>query len=196
MRTSSSVIVRAGMAALLSAALLAPPSVPDTHAAAVAAAGKAQEDQPSSEAPAVESPAAQPSPGRVAVVQGTGSCLTVREEPSVDARIVDCLPEGNEVFLTDAVQDDEQFRWRRIVDGGWVVTDFLQRTRYVVAGTQSCLNVREMPSTSAPIVGCVPDGTSVAVAEGPVTEEGVDWIRIEQSPLLEESGWVLAEFLD
>jgi len=196
MRTFTPVIFGAGLAAVLAVAPLAPLSVPATSAAEVTAARQAQEDPPMSEAPAVEAPAAQPTPARAAVVQGTGSCLTVREEPSVDARVVDCLPDGVEVLLTDGLEDTEQFRWRQIVDGGWIVTDFLRRTRYVVAGTESCLNVRESPSTGAPIVGCVSDGTSVAVAEGPVTEEGVDWIRVEQSPLVDESGWVLADFLD
>jgi uncharacterized protein YgiM (DUF1202 family) len=135
--------------------------------------------------------AAAPS-ARAAIVSGTDSCLKVRQKPSVDAAIVDCLPDGTDVPLTAAAERDEQYRWREVADRGWVVTEYLEVTRAVVNGTDSCLNVRESPTTRALVLGCLREGTFVGL-----TRESADgWRRIQPMPAVQDGGWVLAEYLD
>lgn len=48
-----------------------------------------------------------------------------------------------------------------------------------VANTDSCLNVREAPTISAPIRACLPDGTIVRLGDGPVAADGYRWWLIE-----------------
>jgi hypothetical protein len=52
-----------------------------------------------------------------------------------------------------------------------------------------CLNVREGPGIGARILACLPDGTSVTLAQGPVEGDGRSWWR------LEGHGWAAGEFL-
>lgn len=65
----------------------------------------------------------------------------------------------------------------------------------VVRGTESCLNVRKEPSTRASLLGCLPEGTAVAIAEGPKSGDGFAWYRIERAQSLEAGGWVVGEYL-
>jgi hypothetical protein len=60
----------------------------------------------------------------------------------------------------------------------------------VVAGTGDCLNVRERPGTGAPEVECLPDGTSVKVAAGPVEIDGLEWWQLEVW-----GGWSSSDYL-
>jgi uncharacterized protein YraI len=132
---------------------------------------------------------------RAAIVHGTGSCLKVRTQPSADAPAVDCLPEGTAVPLVAAAGGAGQ-RWRQVEGKGWVAGEYLRRTRAVVAGTEACLNVREGPSTGARLLGCLPEGTSVTIVEGPTRGGGFDWYRIEGAPSLEKGGWLVGRYLD
>lgn len=52
-----------------------------------------------------------------------------------------------------------------------------------------CLNVRSAPSRSATIVTCLPDGTAVTIADGPISADGISWW------LLEGLGWAAGEYL-
>ncbi|MDP8924690.1 MAG: SH3 domain-containing protein [Chloroflexota bacterium] len=131
---------------------------------------------------------------RAAVVHGTESCLKVRQQPSADAPVVECLPEGAEVKLKPLASGAES-RWRQ-VDGGWVAGEYLKRTSAVVAGTDACLNVRESPKTGATLHGCLPEGTTVKIVEGPTAADGFDWYRIERAGSLEKGGWVVGRYLD
>ena len=133
---------------------------------------------------------------RAAIVQGTDSCLKVREDPSADAAVVDCLPDGSEVALTSNLEVAGDQRWLEVAGQGWVAEDFLRRTRGVVSGTDSCLNVRDIPSTLGRVVGCIPDGTSVSLEEGPVAGNVGEWLRVGSSGPRSPVGWVLAGFLD
>ena len=132
---------------------------------------------------------------RAAVVHGTESCLNVRERASAEARIVECLPEGTEVPLVSATQGPED-GWRQIEARGWAASEYLKRTRAVISGTEGCLNVRERPTTGAAAVGCLAEGTSVTLAEGPVAGDAFDWYRIERAQPLEKGGWIVGQYLD
>jgi hypothetical protein len=159
-----------------------PPQPPPTRPAA-------------SEHTTAAAPARASTPTRTAVVHGTGSCLNVREQPSLDARIVDCLRDGTEVALMPRVQGGDS-GWRKIEARGWAVSEHLQRTRAVVSGTEACLNVRESPSIGALVLGCLPEGTPVALSEGPTVGGDFEWYRIEPAKPVEKGGWVVAPYLD
>jgi hypothetical protein len=164
-------------------------------AAAVPAPQPASPPQAAPAAPAPPRPAT-PSPRDTdAVVQGTGACLSVRADPAPTARILDCLLDGTEVSLSGPAENAGGHVWRRVSDLGWVAADYLRRTRGVVAGTDSCLNVRETPSTAALVVGCLPEGSGVALVDGPVGDTRVEWIQVEPSPLAKEGGWVSAPYV-
>jgi len=130
------------------------------------------------------------------VIQGTASCLKVRELPSVESAVVDCLRDGTEVPLTGASERDVQYVWRRIVDKGWAVAEYLQRTRAVVSGTASCLNVRETPTTRAPVLTCLPDGSSVVIDSNASAAEAKDWVRVTGITSPKDGGWVIDAYLD
>lgn len=55
-----------------------------------------------------------------------------------------------------------------------------------VVNTNSCLNVREAPTTTSAVWACLPDGTIVTVHDGPVQAEGYRWWLIEADVTL---GW-------
>ena len=135
-----------------------------------------------------------PTSTRAAVVHGTESCLKVREKPSADAPVVRCLPEGAAVSLSPAASAAES-DWRQ-VDGGWVASKYLKRTRALVAGTDACLNVREGAKTTATLLGCLPEGTAVTIVEGPATADGFAWYKIEPAGSLKKGGWVVGQYLD
>ncbi len=131
---------------------------------------------------------------RLAVVKGTDSCLNVRKQPAASAPIVGCLKEGSEVALKPLASGADA-KWRQ-VDQGWVSSEFLKRTQSVVAGTGDCLNVRESAKASAKSFGCLPDGTSVTIADGPTTAGGFSWYKIEAAGSVERAGWVVGKYLD
>ncbi len=45
----------------------------------------------------------------------------------------------------------------------------------VVAGTDSCLNIRGEASIEAEVIDCIADGTNVTVLEGPVSQGNLTW---------------------
>lgn len=77
--------------------------------------------------------------------------------------------------------------WRHGVTGGdvWRLLRDVGRPRpsrgvsAVVADTSSCLNVRERPTLGAPAHTCLPDGTGLAVRDGPTDADGYRWWLIE-----------------
>jgi uncharacterized protein YgiM (DUF1202 family) len=119
-------------------------------------------------------------------VAGTGSCLNVRAAPATDAPVQACVADGTEVELGRESAEG----WRQIGDKGWASTEYLRLTRAVVSGTDSCLKVRVEPTTSARVVGCLKEGTAVALAEGPETADGLGWFKVADA-----GGWVADAFL-
>jgi len=131
---------------------------------------------------------------RMAVVQGTDSCLKVRKQPSADAPVIGCLKDGTEVALRPLAAGADP-KWRQ-TDQGWVSSDYLKRTGAVIVGTDACLNVRESAKASSAKLGCLPDGTSVKIVDGPVEADGFAWYRIDPAGSVEKSGWVVGKHLD
>lgn len=131
---------------------------------------------------------------RRAVVQGTDSCLKVHKQPATDSAVVGCLKDGTEIALMP-LGSGADARWRQ-TDKGWVSSEYLKRTQAVVAGTGACLNVRESAKVDAAKLGCLPEGTSVTIAEGPTTADGFAWYRIEPAGSVEQGGWVVGKYLD
>ena len=101
----------------------------------------------------------------------------MRAAPSVDAPIQTCLADGSQVSLAPRGSEGGA-AWRQIADKGWASAEFLKLTNAVVIGTSSCLNVRENPSTSARVVGCLAEGTSVQLGEGPRSADGLGWFKV------------------
>jgi hypothetical protein len=131
---------------------------------------------------------------RVAVVQGTESCLKVRKQPAADAPVVGCLKEGTELALKPLASGADA-TWRQ-TDQGWVSSDYLKRTQAVVAGTGDCLNIREAPKAGTKLLGCLKDGTGVTIVEGPTMAGGFAGYKIEGPEALGESGWAVGKYLD
>ncbi|MGD9932480.1 MAG: SH3 domain-containing protein [Dehalococcoidia bacterium] len=62
----------------------------------------------------------------------------------------------------------------------------------VVAGTGDCLNVRSDPSTDAPVIDCLPDGTALTILDGPQEAAGRTWWRVNVGAA---NGWAAEEYL-
>jgi hypothetical protein len=76
--------------------------------------------------------------------------------------------------------------------------------RFRVTRAETCLNVRKDASTEAPIATCVPDGTFLELAPGPLRDlpqpvsadvsQGWIWVRVRAVDGTE--GWVSSDYLD
>ncbi len=60
----------------------------------------------------------------------------------------------------------------------------------VVVVSGDCLNVREGPALDQAAVDCIPDGTTITLATGPVDADGYQWWQVDG-----RAGWVVSEFL-
>ena len=154
--------------------------------------------------PAV-APAARPGmelrAGVIARVATDGGCLNVREGPGAAARAFVCLPNG---FLSVVAQGPipaDGRVWWLLENWGWVAGDYL--TAVVVAppalrpgtavtvdaGEGDCLNLREAPSVSAPVVVCLLSGARLTITDGPREADGRTWWQVDGR------GWAAGEFL-
>lgn len=59
----------------------------------------------------------------------------------------------------------------------------------IVTGTGDCLRVHSAPQIAADETGCLPDGSAMVIAAGPVTAEGYTWWR------LGDLGWAVDQYL-
>ena len=62
----------------------------------------------------------------------------------------------------------------------------------VVAGTDSCLNVRAEATIEAEVIDCLADGTNVTVLEGPVSQGNLTWWLVAAP---EVNGWAAELYL-
>lgn len=58
-----------------------------------------------------------------------------------------------------------------------------------IVNTGSCLNVRTYPGVNAPVWSCLPDGTRLRIALGPLYADGIWWWAVERQ------GWVAQPYL-
>ena len=75
----------------------------------------------------------------------------------------------------------------------WVVSDDGQNVVENVGYYP--LNKKDRMASAAKL-GCLQDGTSVTIAEGPTSAGGHTWYRIEPTGSLKQSGWVVGQHLD
>lgn len=64
------------------------------------------------------------SPGP-AVVRGADPCVNARQEPSLGAGAVACLPNGSKVTIVGGPESADGHRWYRLAGLGWAVEDYL-----------------------------------------------------------------------
>ena len=62
-------------------------------------------------------------------VTGTGDCLRVHQAPDLDSPVVNCLSDGSTATLQDGPHDAGGHTWWQLDSGGWVVSDYLQRSQ-------------------------------------------------------------------
>lgn len=139
-------------------------------------------------------------PGGIARVTG-GGCLNVREAPGITAAILACLPDGMQVTLGQGPIHADGRAWWRIEGLGWVAGEFLAGVSapqsawapgsgvIVDAGEQDCLNLREAPGLSAPVITCLPNGARLTISGGPREVDGHTWWQ------LDGRGWASATYL-
>ncbi len=62
----------------------------------------------------------------------------------------------------------------------------------VIAGTDSCLNIRAQADIEAEVLDCLADGTNVTVLEGPVAQGSLNWWLVDAPEI---SGWAAELYL-
>jgi uncharacterized protein YraI len=111
------------------------------------------------------------------------------------------LDSGTIVEPLSETASADGYAWLRISIGGttgWIVTTLLVEPEppprapvYVVAAVgERGLNVRESPSTAAPIVGSLQEGQVVEVVGEPRDGDDRRWLQIRTEAA---AGWVIAE---
>jgi len=64
--------------------------------------------------------------GGKASVSGTGECLRLHAQPSLESATVGCLADGTVVTLRDGPHNAEGHDWWLLDSGGWAASDYLQ----------------------------------------------------------------------
>jgi SH3-like domain-containing protein len=125
----------------------------------------------------------------------------VRSAPSLEATVIMRLDPGTVVEPLNETASADGYQWRRISVGGstgWIVMPLLLEPApppripiYVVAAVgERGLNVRESPSTLAPILGSLKEGEVVERLDGPREGDGRLWLQVRTDAV---TGWVIAE---
>lgn len=58
-------------------------------------------------------------------VRGTGDCLNIRTQPSLNAAVVRCAPDGTRAMVAQGPQDAEGYRWWNLAGLGWAAEPWL-----------------------------------------------------------------------
>jgi hypothetical protein len=64
--------------------------------------------------------------GMSVTVAGTGDCVRVHQGPSLDATVMNCLPDGAASVLSDGPHSADGYTWWNLSSGGWVVSSYLE----------------------------------------------------------------------
>jgi uncharacterized protein YraI len=137
--------------------------------------------------------------------------VRLRESPSAQSNTVGSVIEGAIVDPVEGPVTSDGGSWIRVQAGGrqgWVPDRYLEPpaiaaapapsaaaspgvpTGFVIGRTDGAgANVRESPSTSAPVLGNLREGSMVQPIEGPVPVDGRAWQKVQGNGL---EGWVLA----
>jgi uncharacterized protein YraI len=137
--------------------------------------------------------------------------VRLRENPSAQSSTVGAVAEGAVVDPVEGPVTSDGGSWIRVQAGarqGWVPDRYLEPpaiaaspvpsavaspglpTDFVIRRTDGAgANVRESPSTSAQVLGNLPEGSMVQPVERPVSVEGRAWQKVQGNGL---EGWVLA----
>jgi Bacterial SH3 domain len=155
----------------------------------------------------------------VAAVVATGSgCLNLREEPSVAAAKIDCLPDGTAVTVIGAAVTTDGFEWLHVASpsgNGWMAARYLAAAPSPAAapaeGTSSaaaaslaiaahvdpspgCLYVRSGPALDAEEVACEEPGAPILIInDAGVAHGGYTWVGVRTAAGIE--GWSANEFI-
>jgi N-acetylmuramoyl-L-alanine amidase len=158
-------------------------------------------------APGLSGVSAQEEPAFVAgdAVSVFDGALNLRAAPGLDADVVEVLADGTALTVLGGPESVDSISWYQVetADGtqGWVTGEFIQPLApsgefaagdTVVVATGP-LNMRETAGTDASILETLDEGTTAAIADGPVTASGFVWYAIELAD--GETGWVAVDFL-
>lgn len=128
--------------------------------------------------------------------------INLRESPGLSGSQVTVLHEGAEGTVIDGPTQADGYSWVRLETtqgSGWGVATYLTRDIAAFAiGVQARvidgeLNLRASGSTGAETIGVLADGAIVEVLDGPVSNEGFDWVRVSSSRY--GAGWCVTEYL-
>jgi len=111
-------------------------------------------------------PTPPPSGTFTGVVTTAGGNLNLRSAPSLNSSIIATVPNGTRLTI---LGEQNGFYRVRTPQGqeGWVSGDFLRPTQTTgaVVTQGGNLNFRSAPSTTAPIIGSIPNGTPVTILD-------------------------------
>ena len=128
-------------------------------------------------------------------------CLDVRSAPIMEAKVSECVPEGELLWTSD---EDEEWNvdglsWRQVkrseegrteyadiryLEGAEASPrgDFKRAGRsnfLVVYGMEDCLDVRAGPGLHTDVVDCVPEGTGLTFDPRGISADGTIWLSLE-----------------
>jgi Peptidase family M23 len=88
--------------------------------------GSSQANTQTDGAPAPHASSAALATGVSVTIAGTGDCVRVHDNPSLDATAINCLSDGATATLSDGPRNADGYTWWQLSAGGWVVSSFLE----------------------------------------------------------------------
>ena len=138
----------------------------------------------------VPEPVPTPSTGKMVVDVPDDTSVNVRRAASTSAGVLTRLPEGTvvEVTSTSGSWSHVNYSYDRTGEG-YIMSKFLVDGKVDVPDDTS-VNVRRQPSTSAPRITTIPEGSSVTV----LSSNGA-WSKVEYKVVKTGTGYVMSKYL-
>lgn len=138
----------------------------------------------------VPEPVPAPSEGKMVVDVPDDTSVNVRRAASTSAGVLTRLPEGTvvEVTSTSGSWSHVNYSYDRTGEG-YIMSKFLVDGKVDVPDDTS-VNVRRQPSTSAPRITTIPEGSSVMV----LSNNGA-WSKVEYKVVKTGTGYVMSKYL-